>query len=49
MDCFYIGPDIHRQWVVHHSGFGEIPKGGLALGLILGIRALINEHTGRWY
>ncbi len=39
---------IAGGWYIH-SGFGEIPMGGLALGLIFGIRALINEHTGRWY
>jgi hypothetical protein len=32
-----------------YSGFGKIPYGGLFLGLVLGIRVLINEHTGRWY
>jgi hypothetical protein len=34
-------------WYVY-SGFGKIPVGGVALGVILGIRVLINEHTGRW-
>ena len=35
-------------WYIY-SGFGKMPLGGLFLGFILGIRALINEHTGRWY
>jgi hypothetical protein len=32
-----------------YSSFGKIPIGGVALGAILGIRVLINEHTGRWF
>ena len=39
---------IAGGWYIH-SGFEMIPKGGLALGVILGIRVLINERTGRWY
>lgn len=39
-------------WYIHlyiQSGNSRIPLAGLVLGFILGIRALINEHTGRWY
>jgi len=32
-------------WYIY-SSLGKIPVGGLALGLVLGVRVLINEATG---
>ena len=36
---------IARGWYMY-SSFGRLPVGGLALGFVLGIRAILNETSG---